>query len=265
VLLGNLYVGPRVTFGDARRCAERALEIAGDLQGGHTFLGAVYLFHDWNWAAAERELKHGAGADAHPSALTLYGFCLAATGRLSEARDAIRRCQELDPARAAHRNELAMVYNWMRQHDRAIVEAENALELDSAFPLAYAELGIAYVRQGRPEEAIARLERAIALGQQHPNVHGALGSALAAAGRRADALEVVERLAALAPGRYGFAPPIARILAALGETERACAWLTKACDERSPFVIWIKVDPTVDPLRSDPRFGQILQDMGLPP
>ena len=63
VLLGNLYLGPRATFADARRCAERALEIDNSLQAAHTFLGAVYLFHDWNWASAERELKQGTGAE----------------------------------------------------------------------------------------------------------------------------------------------------------------------------------------------------------
>jgi tetratricopeptide (TPR) repeat protein len=265
VLLGNLYLGPRETFAEARRCAVRALEIDDKLQGGHTFLGAVYLFHDWNWAEAESELKRGTGADAHPSALTLYGFCLAAMGRLPEALDTLRHGQELDPLRAAHRNELAMAYNWLRQYDRALAEAQKAFDLDPTFPLAYAELGIAYVHQGRTDEAIARLEKAVDLGQKHPSVRGTLGYAYAAAGKRTRALKAVEELAAAAPGRFGFALPIARLLAALGEADQAFAWLRKACDERTPFVIWLKVDSTFDGLRSDPRFTEVLCDMGLPP
>jgi eukaryotic-like serine/threonine-protein kinase len=265
VLLGNLYLGPRATFADARRCAERALEIDNSLQAAHTFLGAVYLFHDWNWASAERELKQGTGADAHTSSLTLYGFWLAAVGRLPEALDTLRRGQELDPLRAAHRNEVAMAYNWLRQYDQAIAEAQKALELDLTFPLAYAELGIAYVQQGRIDEAIARLGRALDLGQKHPSVLGTLGYAYAVAGKRPEALKVVEELAAVAPGRFGLALLIARIFAALGVADQAFEWLKQACDERTPFVVWVKVDPTLDNLHSDPRFTQVLKDMGLPP
>jgi eukaryotic-like serine/threonine-protein kinase len=264
-LLGNLYLGPRETFEEARRCAERALEIDDNLQGAHTFLGAVHLFLDWNWASAERELQRGIGVDAHTSSLTLYGFCQAALGRLPEALETLTRGQELDPLRAAHRNELAMAYNWLRQYDRAIAEAQKAFDLDPTFPLAYAELGIAYAQQGRTDEAIARLGRAIDLGQKHPSVRGTLGYAYAVAGMRAEASKMVDELAAVAPGRFGFALPIARILSALGEADQAFEWLKKACDERSPFVIWLKVDPTFDGLRPDPRFSQVLQNMGLTP
>lgn len=263
VLLGNLYLGPRETFSEARRCAERALQIDDDLQKAHTFLGAVYMFHDWNWALAEHELERGSRGDQHTSSLTLYGFCLAALGRLPEALDSLRRGQELDPLRAAHRNELAMAFNWLRQHDRALAEARRAFDLDPTFPLAYTELGIAYVLQGRPDEAIAQLERAIDLGHKHPGVRGTLGYAYAAAGRRPEALQLVEHLMAAAPGRFGFALPIARIFAALGEADQAFAWLQKACEERAPGVIWFGVDPTFDGLRPDPRFKQVLRDMNL--
>ena len=110
-----------------------------------------------------------------------------------------------------------MAYNWLRQYDQAIAEAQKAFDLDQTFPLAYAELGIAYVQQGRIDEAIARLGRALDLGQKHPSVRGTFGYALAAAGKRPEALKVVEELAAVAPWQFGFALPIARILAALGE------------------------------------------------
>jgi eukaryotic-like serine/threonine-protein kinase len=263
VLLGNLYLGPRETFAEARRCALRALGIDNNVQAGHTFLGAVYLFHDWNWALAERELAQGESAD--PAALTLYGFCLAALGRLREALEALKRGQELDPLRAAHRNELAMAYNWMGQFDLALNEAQKAFDLDPTFPLAYAELGVACVQLGRAADAIARLERVLELGEKHPSVQGTLGYAYAAAGKGPEARKMVTDMCAMAPGRFGFALPIARILAALGELDQAFVWLQKACDERTPFVIWLKVDPTFTALRSDARFARLLQSMGLPP
>jgi serine/threonine-protein kinase len=264
VLLGNLYLGPRETFAEARRCAERALQIDDSLNGAHTFLGAVYLFHDWNWPLAEQELRRGAGSDAQTSNLTLLGFCLAARGHLQEALDTLKCGQELDPRRAAHRNELAMAYNWLRRHDLATIEAQKAFDLDSTFSFAYAELGIAYVLQGKPDDAITWLEQAVALGHRHPSVQGTLGYAYASAGKQAESLRVVQALTAIAPGRFGFALPIARAFAALGEADQAIAWLRKACDERDPFVIWLNVDHTFDCLRPDPRFTQILGEMGLP-
>jgi serine/threonine protein kinase/tetratricopeptide (TPR) repeat protein len=266
VLLGNLYVGPRATFGEARRCAERALEIDDRLQEAHTFLGAVYLFHDWNWASAERELKQGAiRGDAHTSSLTLYGFYLAATGRLPEALDTLRRGQEIDPVRPAHRNELAMCHNWLRQYDRAIPEAQKAIDFDANFQLAYAELATAYVQKGMAKDAIAALEAALKRGQMHPHVQGTLGYAYAVADERAAAQRVLAEMTRLAPGRFAFALPIARIHAALDDKDRAFEWLQKACDERDSYAIWVKVDPTLDNLRSDPRFAQVLRDMRLPP
>jgi tetratricopeptide (TPR) repeat protein len=265
VLLGNLYRGPLQTFADARKCAEKAIELDESILAAHTYLGAVYLFHDWNWAAAEIELKQGIGSTFHMASLTLYGFYQAALGRLPEAFETLRRGQELEPLAAAHRNELAMAFNWLRQHDQAIVEGQKAIDLDPNFPLAHAELGIAYVQQGRTKEAIALLGRAVDLGQKHPSVLGILGYAYGAAGKRPEALKVVEELTAVAPGRFGFALPIARTFAALKEADQAFEWLRKACKERSPFVIWLKVDPTLDNLRSDSRFNQIVKDMGLPP
>jgi Flp pilus assembly protein TadD len=157
-----------------------------------------------------------------------------------------------------------MAFNWQRQHERALDEARKALDLDPTFPLAYAELGTALVLLGQAEEAIAQLGRAIELGQRHPVVLGTLGYAFATAGKRPEALDLAGQLTAAAPGRFGFALPIARILAALGEADQAFAWLTRACNERAPFVIWLRVDPTFDVLKPDPRFAQVLRDMNLP-
>jgi hypothetical protein len=92
-----------------------------------------------------------------------------------------------------------------------------------------------------------------------------LGYAYAAAEKRAQAHKVLQELKGLAPGRFAFALPIARIHAALGEKDQEFEWLRKAGDERDSAVIWLKVDPTLDGLRSDPRFAQVVKDMGLPP
>ena len=109
------------------------------------------------------------------------------------------------------------------------------------------------------------MEKALKAGQRHPGVRGMLGYAYAVANKRNESQKVLAELKGLSQGRFGFAFPIARIHAALGEKDQAFEWLRKACEERDTQVIWLKVDPTLDSLRSDPRFAQVLQDMGLPP
>ncbi|HSZ57219.1 MAG TPA: protein kinase [Tepidisphaeraceae bacterium] len=266
ILLGNLYRGPRETFPEAKKHLAWALKLDPNLADAHIGMGAVYLFYDWNWPAAERELKPAVAPDPGSATnLSMYGFYLAAMGRPSEALVYMQRDVDLDPLAASTRNEFAICLNWLRRYDQAIAVSQRTLELDPDFPLVYAELALAHVQTGRYEEAIAELQRALRQGQQHPRVRGMLGYAYAAAGRRAEAKKALEDLQGPAQSRFGFAFPIARIYAALGEKDQAFEWLRKACDERDGAVIWLKVDPTMDSLRSDPRFAQVLKEMGLPP
>jgi tetratricopeptide (TPR) repeat protein len=153
----------------------------------------------------------------------------------------------------------------MRQYDQAIAEAKKALELDPNFFLAYGELGLAYSQKRIHELAIEALQKGLDVGKNHPRIEGLLGYAYVAAGQKAEAQKVLKGLKDPSKLRFGCAFAIARIHAALGEKDQAFEWLGKACDERDPNLIWLKVDPTMDNLRSDPRFAQVLKDMGLPP
>jgi Tfp pilus assembly protein PilF len=220
------------------------------------------MFHDWDWPAAEREFKLASG-DLGPITPNMYGFYLAAMGRPGDALATIHDGTALDPLAAPRRNELAMAYNWVRQYDQAIAEAERALELNPNFPIAHAELAVSLVQKGMPEQAIPRLQAAIDAGQRHPRITGMLGYACAVAGQNESAQKVLEQLQGFAQGRFGFALPIARIHAALDEKDHAFEWLQKACHEHDPGVIWLKVDATLDRVHSDPRFDAILQDMRL--
>ena len=118
---------------------------------------------------------------------------------------------------------------------------------------------------GRYEEAIAEMQKALNRGQMPPSIRGMLGYAYARAGKTAEAHHVLEELKGLSKDRFAFALPITGIHAALGEKDQAFEWLQKALDERDSRVIWLKVDPTLDNLRTDPRFAQALKEMGLPP
>ena len=264
ILRGALFEGPRKTFPDARKSVAEALKFDANLPEAHTALGAIHLFDDWDWQAAEHELI--TALDRDPNVIlnrNIYGFCLAAQGRLSEALDTIRRGQELEPLAAPRRNELAMCYNWMRRYDEAIDEAKRAVDLDPNFFLAYGESGLAHSQKHMHEEAIQELQMAVERSRGHPRMRGLLGHAYAAAGQTEQAQAELKAL--LSEGKFGTAFAAARIHAALGENEEAIRWLKEALDERDSTVIWLRSDPTFDNLRSDARFAELLKEMGLPP
>jgi tetratricopeptide (TPR) repeat protein len=183
ILLGTLHRGPRATHPEARKLLLRALEIDNSLADAHAGLGTIHLFHDWDWPAAERELRL-AIADSGWLSHNIYGFWLAAHDRLPEALASIQRGQELDPVAAPRRHELAQCYLWMRRYDEAIAEARKAVELDSKFMLAYSDLGKAYAQKGMYQEAIAEMQKAPDAVRGHPRFLGPLGYVYAKAGER---------------------------------------------------------------------------------
>jgi tetratricopeptide (TPR) repeat protein len=264
ILLGNIFQGPRKTFPKALDHVTQALDYDPDLPEAHSALGAIYLFMDWNWAKAEGELTRA--LDLDPNAIltrNILGFCLAAQGRVDEALANIQRGAELDPLAAARRNELAMCYNAMGRYDKAIDAAKQAIDLDQYFFLAYGEWGTSLSQENHLDEAIRVLKLAVEHGKGHPRMRGLLGCAYAKTGKKAEARTEIATL--LSEGRFGSALALARIYANLGEKAQAFEWLHKAGDERDSIVFWLKTDPMLANLRSDPRFTKMVTDMGLPP
>jgi serine/threonine-protein kinase len=193
-----------------------------------------------------------------------HGFYLAWQGRLEEGLASFKRGQELDPLAPARRNELAMCYNAMRRYDEAIVEAKKAIDLDENFFLPYGELGRAYLQEkDMNEEALRVLKTGVERSKGHPRMRGLLGCAYVAAGQKEEAQKELKAL--LSDGKFGCAFAVARIHAALGENDQAIEWLRKALDERDSAALWLKSDPTLDGLRSDPRFAELLKEMRLSP
>jgi TolB-like protein/Flp pilus assembly protein TadD len=264
--LGNFYQGPRIAYPKAREAVVQALKIDESLADAHSTLAALYLFHDWNWEAAEREMKQALALDANvPGTWNCLGFCQAARGRLPEALADIRHAEEAEPLVPLRRHDLAMCYNWMRRYDEAIDEARKGLELQPGFPLFYSDLGLAYIGKRMYEEAIAILREVAGVEQDRLRASGLLGYVYVKAGRTTEARKLVEELNDPAKIRFGSAFASARIYTALGQRDQSFIQLRRACDELDPLVIWLKVDPTMDELRSDPRFADILKHIGLSP
>jgi eukaryotic-like serine/threonine-protein kinase len=265
ILLGSVHLGPRATHPEAKRLLARAQAIDRDHAEVRVQQGAIHLFHDWDWDAAEQALDpaRALAPELVMPALNLYGFLLAARGDAPGALDAIQRGNAVEPLSAPRRAELAMAWLWMRDAGQAMTEAGRAIELNPRFALAYHHLGFAQVHEGLFDEAAATFEKGVALAPQSAELRGGLAVAHAGAGRRAAAAAIIEDLETWSP-RANRAHAIARVHAALGQHDEALRWLRQSADDRDTNMIWTGLDFMFDTLRKDPRYDDLIRAVGLP-
>lgn len=160
---------------------------------------------------------------------------------------------------------MGLVFYRAHQYDRAIEQFKKTLEMEPNFVPARWNLGRALVQKRMYGEAIMELQRATERSNRNPVYLAALGHAYAVSGRREEATKILNELKELSKRRYILPNLIAIIYVGLNEKEQAFAWLEKAYQERSDFMIVLKVDPVLDGLRSEPRFQDLLRRVGLSP
>ncbi|MEE9234358.1 MAG: tetratricopeptide repeat protein, partial [Candidatus Acidoferrales bacterium] len=250
-------------FPKAKAAARRALQMDENLAEAYATLGLALREYDWDWAGAEQAF--GRALELNPNYATAhhwYAWALSDLGRHEEAIAEIKRAQELDPLSLIISRNVATMLWRARRYDEAIEKAEKALQLDPDFAATHTVLGLAYVEKEMYEQAIAELEKAKALSGNRPSF--SLAYAYARAGKRTEALRELEGLLELAKREYTYLGGIAFVYGALGEKDRAFEWLERAYRERGHHMARLKVDPSFDSLRDDPRFQDLLRRVGLP-
>jgi len=255
---------PRVAYPKARQYVMKALALDNTLADAHTTLGAIQFYDDWDWSSAEQEFKRAIDLNpSHAEAHKMYSVFLSSLGRLDEAIAEIGTAQALDPRALSPSVTAGWTFNYARQYDRAIEQCRKSLELDPQSVAAHDCLGDAYLGKGAYEQAIAECRVVAGGSSDDPLRLVGLGTAYALAGRRAEAEEVLAKLQAASKGHY--VPPylFSIIHAALGNKNQAFSWLEKAYDEHDAYLTRLKVDDAMDPLRSDPRFSELLHRMRL--
>jgi TolB-like protein/class 3 adenylate cyclase/Tfp pilus assembly protein PilF len=249
----------------ARAAALKALEIDDALSDAHRSMGAVLFLFDWDWEGAESEVRRAIELD--PSNATFrfsYSGLLSALGRHEEALAEIERAVAFDPWHLLTNTHVGYPYYMARQYDRAIEEFEKALALDPNFYDTHCHLGWAYIHKGMYEDAIAAQEKAVLLGGGIPRTKAALAYAYASAGRTADAVAIIEELKRGSVSHYVSPYQVAVAHAGLGQTDEAFEWLEKGYEKRDTWLVELAVEPALDPLRSDPRFDDLLRRIGFP-
>jgi tetratricopeptide (TPR) repeat protein len=186
-------------------------------------------------------------------------------GQLDESLAERKQAQELDPLSLISNFELARAFYYARRYEQAIEQFQKALELDPSFPPVLGFLPVAYEQKGMYDEALTGYQKAINLtkGELRSNSMAALGHLYAVSGKKDKAQASLNDLKVVAQHEYVPAESIALIYEGLGEKDQAFAWLQKAYDEHGFTMTWLMVEPRWDSLRSDPRFADLLQRMGL--
>jgi tetratricopeptide (TPR) repeat protein len=151
-----------------------------------------------------------------------------------------------------------------RRYDDAIEQLQRTIELDPNYPVTYWVLSLLLRKMGRYERAIAEGEKSVNLSGGSPMMRAALAQTFGAAGRKEEAIEILDDLAKLAKQKYVAPYFFAGIHVGLGENDRAMECLEKSYEEHSHWLIYLHMDPGLDALRSNPRFQDLLQRIGLP-
>jgi serine/threonine protein kinase/Tfp pilus assembly protein PilF len=268
-LLGIAEYGvlpPRDTMPKAKAAALKALEIDDTLAEAHTSLAHVCAFFDWDWAAAETEFRRAIEINPNYAfAHHWYALYLAAMERPAEAIVEERKALEIDPLSLIISKNVGTILHYARQYDQAIEQYRRTLELDPDFVRTHLFLGWAYEQDARFEEAVSEFEKALALSPGNTIMQAALGHAYAVGGKMDQTMKILEELKQRSTSEYVPAFTLAMVYAGLGKGEEVFKYLEKAFEERSSWMVSLKVEPMFDSFRSDPRFTDLVRRVGLRP
>lgn len=265
VLLGSRsFLPPKDAFLRAKTAAIKALALDNTLAEAHAAPAFAGLYYDWDWVDAEREFRRAIELNpSYSNAHHWYSHFLTAMGRTEESLAESRMYLDLDPLNSGARDHLGWHFLYSHQYDRAIEQDLKAINMDARPYRAYETLGRAYEQKGMHAQALAALDKAVAASKEASVMLASQAAGYAAAGRRNDALRIVNLLKLQSRNEYVPAYGLAEVYAVLGDKNEAFAWLERAYNERSSWLVYMKVEPRLDRLRSDMRFQSLLQRMRL--
>jgi TolB-like protein/Tfp pilus assembly protein PilF len=260
--LGYLGVPVRDTISKAKDAAAKALQLDDSLAQAHAAVGLIRHNYDWDFPGAEKEYRRA--IQLNPNYAPVYGFYgmeLAALGRMDDALAALERAHEIDALSLIIATQMGNILYFARQYDRAIEQYRKALDLDPKFEVAHAFLARAYEARGLYVNAA----------QEYLTAHYATeraGSVVSSPNfdwRVFWQADLQFRLRQRAAGQRIPAFHMAEVSARLGDKGGAFRWLRLSCEERDNRLTLVNVLSTLDNIRSDPRFRDILDCANIKP
>ncbi|HZI87083.1 MAG TPA: protein kinase, partial [Pyrinomonadaceae bacterium] len=258
----NSFIDPKEAMPKAEVAARKALELDDGLAEAHYAIAGIRL-NDWDWAGAEKEYKRAIDLNPNLSrAHAGYATFLTKRGQHDQAIVEIKRARELDPLSTSANANIGYILYFARQYGQAVEQLKKTLELDKNHGFTHVVLAYAYEGMGQHNQAITEYEESLRLHGENTSVQSYLGYALAKAGRRGEAEAILKRLETTK--EYVSRAELAGLYVALGEREQALSALERAYTEHDLQMQFLGIDPHLDPLRSEPRFQELIRKVGLP-
>ena len=267
VTLGSWENGslpPIIAMAKARAAANKAVELDERLAEPHATLAYRTTHHDWDWSIAEAQFQHALALNPNYAVTHhWYSHYLMAMGRTEESLAQSKRCLELDPLDLVINIHMAWHYQFSRRYDEAVDQCHktNDLHPNSFWPPYF--FAMAYQQQGRLADAAIEFQKAIEMSGSVTFTSAGLGHLYGCAGDSAKARRIFEELYQRSQRTYVPAYDLALVCVGLGWTDQAFEWLDKAHQERSGWLTYLGVEPRLDSLRMDARFGEMLHRLRL--
>ncbi len=259
---GNSLLDPKEALAKAKAATEKALQLDEQLAEAHAAMGRIKQA-EWDWTGAEREFKRALELNPNLASVHFrYAEFLSLMGRHTEAPAEIKRAHEIDPLRDSLRILEAVGLSFARRYDEAIGILQNAVKLEPDNSRAHYSLGVNYAWKGMYEPAISELKKAISIQGETTTDQCYLAYALAMAGKKSEARSILDKLKTTKD--YVSPTELATLYIGLGDKEEAIASLERAYSAHDLQLQFLKVDPHMDSLRSDPRFAELVRKVGLP-
>jgi TolB-like protein/DNA-binding winged helix-turn-helix (wHTH) protein/Flp pilus assembly protein TadD len=256
-------LSPQDAFPKGKAAATKALALDDNLSEAHTSLAFIEDLYDWDWASAEKEYKRALALNpGYATAHHWYAWHLIVMGRNDEGIAELKKAESLDPLSLIISADLADALCIAHFYDESVQQSQKTIEMDPHFAVAHYQQGQALEQKHRHDEAIAEFRRAIELSGGNTTFESNLANAYAVSGRKEEAIKIVKDLENRQSQGSSTDASIALIYVGLGDNDRAMIWLSKAYQAR--FNPSILTRPVFDPLRSDPRFQDLLHRIGLP-
>ena len=258
-------VAPIEAYQKSKIAAETAVRLDGDLAEAHVALGGKSLFFERDWPNARKEFERAIELNPNqPDAHELLGYYWEVFQQYDKADAELKNAQRITPLMGLVNMDVAALAYYQHHYDEAIDLYWKAHNLDPDFLPFPFMLAQAHERKGDYERAINECQRALSSAPDDQNALSTLGYAYARAGRRNEAQVILDKLVTRRKQHFVSPFMIALLSTALDKKDEAIDWLNKAVDERDPQLIWVGVEPQLDPLRTDQRFKQLLQKLGIP-
>lgn len=249
----------------ARQAAQKALENDARLIEPRISLACLKAVYNWDWQGAETAFRESI-ALAPNYAIAHHWFAinhLIPTQRFGEALQEVKYGLRSDPISLIINATVGVVLYYTRQYDLAIEHFRKTLEMDENFAMTHFFLGQVYAQKGEFNAALDEVHRALRLFGDSPNLFAGVGYAAAVSGKKDVAEKVINALKTTAQSEYVSPYYLAAIYAGMGDAENAFAWLDQAYRERAYQLLYVYVDPMMDPIRPDPRYANLLKKMNF--